>query len=477
MLSLITNSRYQKYLHIIKNLVLSVPKYSVKYILQNYDTLIGQSVCFVSRVINQRNNRLFLEVIEEEYQIQCCLLTKKFTTQERLYIDVGDIIYFQGEVKYSNSNEKTIFIEKFYIESKCVRDTPDQFYLSKELNLYDNSVRTRHIIFSSDVFKRIKGRFEIIREIRYFLNNLMYYEADTPVLHRIAGGAFAKPFKTTYDHFKTEYSLRIAPELHLKRLIMGGFKKVYEIAKNFRNEGISAMHNPEFTMLEIYTVDMNRDECVTLCINLIKHICQFISQNSYLYQDNALSILKNIDCIERLYFYKILEDVCQENNILFDRNNIDSQVICLLEKISDIKYVVDDHDSVYGYLDDFVSKFYIKKHFLDKIVVLLDYPIIMSPLAKHDEKNNVAIRFEIYINGVEVFDGFEENVDFEKQQKVFEEQKKITKNNYDHFFIEDMMYGMRKTTGVGMGVDRLVSLLLLCPNSNNNIRNIIPFIQ
>ena len=443
-----------------------VPTHTIKYILSNKDKLIEKKVTvnFICRVIGTRNTRMFLTVREEAYKIQCYIDKDIPQYEDRKLIDVGDILYICGVCAYSQTNELTCFVTSFSFVSKCMINAPDDFFYKRVQDKYKVKNRTKYLTFVKDSYDKLYARFYIMQIIRkYFvMNNCI--ECETPILQNLAGGAFATPFKTTGAI--GDMDLRICPELYLKRLIVTGFSRIFEIAKSFRNEGSSVNHCPEFTLLECYLRDFNLSTGIEFCVQLILFILNSIVDIDVPIEQTkaqAKSMLSRH--VKYVTFSNILHNI--NVNVELNKWNF-AQIIADTYNLDMSQYSLPDE----LYMDA-VSE-YIKRNLSDCIVVLQYLPASISPLAKHNQSNDkVANRFEIYIDGIEVMDGFEENNNYEIQLREFEKQQKHTHKPYDAYYVNDMKMGMPFLLGFGFGIDRFIKMV----TNSKNIRDVISYID
>lgn len=428
----------------------------IDYLLDNFDILIKQNISTHGRIISYRNSKMFLIIRYKFYDIQCLFPNNTKNNEIKKILYIGDYICVKGVLNYSNTKEKTIIVEDLFILAKCIRNIPDQYFIQHKQEKHQIENRTMVLTFNKEIFKTIYIRFETIKTIRNFLYNLEFVETDTPTLCRIAGGAMAKPFKTNYLVNKEMFSLRISPELYLKRFIISGFSKVFEICHNFRNEGISSMHHPEFTMLEVYETNIYLKDVINRAVNLIKHVVNFLN-TKYKQEINI-----DFNNIKTEKFYDIINKV---------RLDIDYLTIeALIKFVNSIGINVTSNNR-YEIYDDIVSKYYIPKYYADTVFILTHHPKELSPLSKI--KGNTALRFEIYIFGLEIVDGYEENNNYKKQFDIFKEQEALNNRDSDISFCEDLKIGLMQTCGYGIGIDRLIKILL----KQSFIRDVIPFIE
>ncbi|WP_185864702.1 lysine--tRNA ligase [Blattabacterium cuenoti] len=386
-------------------------------------------------------------------------------------LDIGDIIGVEGFLFKTKMNEITIHVNKLTLLSKSIRPIP-QVKVDKNKKIYDafSNVEQRYrmryvdLIVNDDVKDIFLKRTRIIQEIRNFLDKKKYIEVDTPVLQSIPGGAIARPFKTYHNALGIPLYLRIANELYLKRLIIGGFHGVYEFSRNFRNEGMDRFHNPEFTVLELYVAYKDYYWMMDFTENMMKHIFDlFHEENHDINFQIPFPRISILDAIKKYTGFSIknmdqndLRKVCQELHI---EENIKMSKAKLIENIFEEKC---------------------EKHYKNPTFII-DYPIVMSPLTKkHRCDNSLSERFELIINGKEIANAYSELNDPVDQLYRLKEQIKLSeKKTDDEFmlidkdFIRALEFGMPPTAGIGIGIDRLVMLL----TKNKSIQDVLFFPQ
>lgn len=381
-------------------------------------------------------------------------------------IDAGDILWVKGESFITKTGELTLRVDEFELLSKCLRPLPEKFH-----GIADAEIKHRQryldLISDEETRKRFVKRSKIISAIRAYFDKNGYLEVETPMLHPIPGGAAARPFVTHHNALDTDLYLRIAPELYLKRLAVGGFDRVYELNRNFRNEGVSTRHNPEFTMLEFYTAhrdyhfimdfvtelfrELARSTCGTLSVPFGERTINFDNFRRLSPRQAVIEIggLKEADLAPA-----VIDATCRSQGAKIDlaRASYEQKVFALFETCAESKIV----DPVF----------------------IVDFPIEISPLARRDDKNpQVAARFELFIAGMELSNGFNELNDPFDQAERFKEQVKERAHgdeeamHYDADFITALEYGLPPTVGVGIGIDRLVMLL----TNTASIREVILF--
>ena len=369
-------------------------------------------------------------------------------------LDLGDIVGVYGTPMKTNTGMVTINVKKFVLLSKALKPLPEKFH-----GLVDEEARARHryvdLIMNDESMKTFVLRAKIFQIIREFMNSQGYLEVETPVLHPILGGAAARPFITHHNTLDRNYYLRIATELPLKKLIAGGFDRVYEIGRIFRNEGMDATHNPEFTSMEAYAAYQNLDDMMDLAENLFHYIADKIQCGKIEYKGAEIDLSKSFARI------RLIDSIKQYAKVDFDSIQSDEEAI----KIAKEHHIeLAAHEMKRGHI---IAKFfeeYCEKQFIQPTIVY-DYPIENSPLAKKNQKDpRMTRRFELFICGKEYANAFSELNDPIDQYQRFESQLDEKEkgndeaNAMDMDFIEALEYGLPPTGGIGFGIDRLVML-------------------
>jgi lysyl-tRNA synthetase class 2 len=411
-------------------------------------------VIVAGRIHNERNDWMFIDLYDDSGKIQ--LYCDKEKLDKKLVeflplLDKGDYIGAKGIVFRTPRGELSIKTNKITLLSKSLLPLPEIIEGKKRhLGIHDIETRYRQryldLIVNPHVKEIFKKRARIISEIRNYLDSKNYLEIDTPVLQVEAGGAEARPFITHHNALGIDLYLRIATELHLKRLIIGGFEKVYELGRVFRNEGISTKHNPEFTMLELYEAYSDYNDMMNLTEELIKTLCKMV--------------------------HGTLQIEYQGKTIDFEKPWKKASMIDLIKEYANI-------DLSGAPVEKIVEVFgeNVEKHLIQPIFVT-DFPIEISPLAKkHRKHSGLVERFELYINGWEIANSFSElNDPLDQRNRLTEQSKKKAAGDHeahslDLDFITAMEYGMPPTGGLGIGIDRLVMFL----TNSVSIRDVIAF--
>ena len=423
--------------------------------------------------VRKMGKAVFIDILDEVGKIQ--LLARNNTidneTEELIeLLDIGDWIGVIGPVFRTRRNEPTIQVNSLKLLSKSIKPLPEKWHGLKNV---ETRYRQRYLdlIANRDVLNIVKQRDSIVFELRKFMKELGFTEVDTPILVPIPAGGMAHPFKTYHNALDRELYLRIATELYLKRMIVGGIEKVYEIGRLFRNEGIDSNHNPEFTTMESYEAYADYNDVMEMVENLFAHIIFNLKGTHEIpYGENKLN-------------FKPPWKRMNLRQSLIEKSGIDyeecSELEVLKDKMRKIGIDVRNQLSWAGLMDKLISE----KLEPDLIqpTFLIDYPLEMSPLAKRSKDNpNIVERFEGFIAGMEICNAFTELNDpvdqrmrFENQEKLREEFPEEERDRLDEDFLVALEHGMPPTGGVGIGIDRMVMLILNQPS----IREVITFPQ
>ena len=413
------------------------------------------NISVAGRIVLMRvmGNASFATVRDSSGDIQ--IYVSKNTVDEDLYNDfktwdLGDIIGVKGKLFKTRTDELTIEANHVVLITKSIRPMPDKF---KGLSDIETRYRQRYLdLMSNDESKSVFiNRTKIIESVRDSLKKRNFIEVETPMMHPIPGGAVARPFVTKHNALDRELFLRIAPELYLKRLLVGGFERVFEINRGFRNEGLSTRHNPEFTMLEYYEAFTSLEKTIEFTENMIKSASEEVN--------NSLKIMWGDDEIDLSNFRKSnLSDLVLEENKNLTQGDIDKL----------------DGKELLELFESSVEDKLIQPTFV------IGYPVEVSPLSRRNNDNpNIADRFELFIGGKEIANGFCELNDPDDQAERFKEQVKAKDTgdkeamSYDEDYITALEHGMPPAVGVGIGVDRLVMLI----TNQTSIRDVLLFPQ
>ena len=387
-------------------------------------------------------------------------------------IDIGDFIGVTGEMVTTQTGEKTLKTHEFTFLGKALKPLPEKFHgLSDQEMKYRN--RYVDLIMNEDARERFLLRSKLIWEIRSYLNSKEYIEIETPILNNKASGALARPFTTHHNALDIDLYLRIAPETYLKRAIVGGFTKVYEFARCFRNEGMDTTHLQDFTMLEGYGAYLNYKDNMTF----LREMIQTVVKNLF----GTLEITINKEVIdisgewESISMRDLILKYCPIDIYEYDTKE------SLLNKIKEEKLDIDSdtplEDMGYGNLVDQLYKKVARCHVV-KPILLTEHPISLSPLARaNDDNKNITDRFQLVINGAEIINAYSELVDPIEQENRLIEQANLKSNGdeeammMDRDYINAMEYGMPPISGWGIGIDRLVQIL----TDADNIKDCVMF--
>ena len=374
-------------------------------------------------------------------------------------LDLGDILGIEGTLFLTHKGEKTLKIERFSLLSKIVQVLPEKWHGLKDV---EARYRQRYVdlIMNDEVRDVFRKRSQIVQAIRKFLDERNFIEVETPMMQPIPGGARAKPFKTHHEALHTDLYLRVAPELYLKRLLVGGFSRVYEINRNFRNEGISTKHNPEFTMLELYQAYADYEKMMDLTEELIANLVQGVCKNETIsFGDHTLDFKRPW---KRISFYEALK---QKSGHDWRRGNLKE----LAKKVGiPLDQYSEDVDILNEAFDRFVEPDLINPTFV------IDYPALTTPLAKRKASDQDLVdRFELFVGRIELANAFSElNDPFEQRERLTQQREVIgTEKMLDEDFLTALEYGMPPAGGLGIGIDRLVMLL----TNSISIRDVILF--
>lgn len=457
-------------------------------IKNNFDAYENKNVRLAGRImtIRRMGKASFAHIMDQKGRIQ--IYMKKDDIGESYdafrLMDIGDIIGVEGFVFKTKTGEISIHVKSFRLLSKSLRPLPiakeaedekgnkivyDQF-ADKELRYRQ---RYLDLIVNSEVKEVFVQRSKIITSIRKFLDEKGYLEVETPVLQPLYGGAAAKPFITHHNALDIDLYLRIADELYLKRLIAGGFDGVYEISKDFRNEGMDKSHNPEFTMLELYVAYKDYEWMMNLVEELMEHTCLAVfGKLDFTFEGKQVNFKRPW---KRISYVDAIKDKTGVDIISASEDDLKA-----LAKNIGIDLSADGANiKGKGKLIDAIFSQAVEPGLINPTFVI-DYPLILSPLAKkHRSKEGLVERFEGYIAGKEICNAFSELNDPIDQRKRFEEQVKMREagdeeaHQVDEDFLRAMEYGMPPMAGLGIGIDRLVMLL----TNQSSIRDVIFFPQ
>jgi len=412
----------------------------------------------------------FLHLYDGETKLQV-YIRKEMVSETEFQVfkllDIGDIIGVQGKMFRTKSEELTVLVAAMVFLSKSLHPLPEKWH-----GLQDKELRYRQryldLIVNEPVRKIFNLRSRIIQEIRLFFYKRGYLEVETPMMHGIPGGASARPFITHHNTLGIDLFLRIAPELYLKRLLVGGMEKVFEVNRNFRNEGISQKHNPEFTMLEFYELYQDFNYYMTLTEDLLSTLNQcFLENNQIEYENQWINMTPPFKRV------KFMDIISEKAGISLDDLWNEDQ----LKRFIQDKIPAAEIPPTYGKMLELMFDHYVEAHLQEPTFVTY-YPKAISPLSKRsrlDERETE--RFELYIAGMEVANGFSELNDPVDQRQRFEAQVKDREQGddeaqvIDEDFLTALEHGMAPAAGEGIGIDRLIMLY----SGTNSIKEVILF--
>jgi len=448
------------------------PDHHTTDITDNFEEFEGKEVTLAGRVMSKRGHGKisFMDIQDMKGRIQ--ILSKIDELGEEAYkiisyLDMGDIVGVEGEVFKTQSGEISIKAKKLTLLSKSLQILPEKWHGLKDPDL---RYRQRYVdlIVNPEVKETFLLRNKIIKKIREFLDNLGYLEVETPILGNIAGGANARPFLTHHNALNIDMSLRIANELYLKRLIVGGFDKVYEMGKMFRNEGMDTRHNPEFTNIELYEAYADYNDMMEITENLVAYVAkEVLGTTKVEYQG------KTIDFTPPWKRIKMQDTVKEHTGVDFDKINTDEEAIEVAKEHKlEIKPGMTRGHVISEMFEEFCEQY------MDQPTFIIGHPVEISPLAKRNPDDpRITNRFEAFANCWEIANAFSELNDPIDQRERFEEQ--LRQKEYgddeahpmDEDFLNAIEVGLPPTGGLGIGVDRLIILL----TNQASIRDVIFF--
>ena len=441
-------------------------------ILEHFVELEGQEVSIAGRIMSKRDQGKVIFVHVQDFSGRIQGYIRKDEIGQTIFdliskFDVGDIVGIEGKVFRTKRGEISIHARNVLLLSKAMRPLPEKFH---GLTNVEIRYRKRYLdlVMNPDVRQVFVTRSRIIRYMREFLEEREFLEVETPTLHTIPGGAAARPFNTHHNALDIDLYLRIALELPLKRLIVGGFEKVFEIGRTFRNEGISIKHNPEFTMMELYQAYANYEEIMELTEEMIAHIVQKVHGTQEInYQGQA------IDFQTPWRRLSMLDGILEYSGVDFRLLESDEQA----RQVAREKGVHVDSESSRGkIINEFFEQF-VEPNLIQPTFIV-GHPVEISPLAKRNiDQPDYTDRFEAFIFGRELANAFSELNDPIDQRQRFEAQaSERTKGDdeahmLDEDFVQAIEYGLPPTGGLGVGIDRLVMFL----TDSASIRDVILF--
>lgn len=417
-------------------------------VIDNFEALEEKSVSLAGRIKAKRGQGkiCFADLWDGEGKIQVIAQIDRLGEEamnEFIALDLGDIIGVVGEVMRTRRGEISVAITEFVLLATSIQPPPEKFHGLAEV---ETRYRRRYadLIANEDVKELFRKRSLIVREMRRFLDERDFLEVETPMMHPIAGGAAARPFITHHNALNMELYLRIAPELYLKRLVVGGLERVYEINRNFRNEGVDTRHNPEFTMMELYAAYTDYHGMMELTENMLSSIAQQVNGTT--------------ECTFGEHTFDLKPPFRRATMRELVKEEIGLDIPGGKDLVEAFENAVEDK--------------------LIEPTFVMDFPIEVSPLAKRKaDEPHLTYRFELFIAGQEIGNAFSELNDPLDQERRFREQAKQKAagddeaQSYDADYVRALQYGLPPTGGLGIGIDRLVMLL----TGNTSIREVILF--
>lgn len=455
------------------------PFHTVKYevthrtvdLINTFDELDGKTVSIAGRLMAKRGmgKSSFCDLYDRDGKIQ--LFVRINDLGDEVYdefkkLDIGDIIGVKGVVFKTRMGEISVRVSEYTLLSKSLRPLPEKFH-----GLKDTEIRYRQryldLIVNPEVRKTFILRSKIISTIRSFLNDRGFLEVDTPLLNTIPGGAAARPFITHHNTLDIDLYLRISPELYLKRLIVGGLEKVYEMGRMFRNEGMSVKHNPEFTLLELYEAFTDYKGMMELTENLITHVAKEVLGTTEIeYQE------QKIDLSIPWTRMTMTDAVKKYAGVDFDSLSYDEAVSLAREKGIELSGNIFKGEILNMFFEKFAEANLIQPTFI------MDYPVEVSPLTKRKpDKPELTERFELFITGREMANAYSElNDPIDQKERFLAQVKKREQgdeeaNMMDEDYITSLEHGLPPTGGLGIGIDRLIMLL----TDSYSIRDVLLF--
>ncbi len=435
----------------------------------------GRSFTIAGRIVQMRlmGKAAFVHLMDAQAKIQ--VYVRKDDIGEAAYdqfktLDIGDILEVSGFVFITKTGEKSLHAKRVQLLTKCLIPPPEKWH-----GLTDVEVRYRQryvdLIANPEVRDVFRKRAQIIREIRAFLDERGYLEVETPTFNFSNGGASARPFITHYNSLGCDMYLRIAHELPLKKLVVGGLERVYELAKVFRNEGFSKKHNPEFTMLEFYQAYATFEDLMTLTEEMLTRVAQRVCGNLKVpYGDKVIDLTPpwpRVGMLDSIY------------SIGGVPRSVDLSTVAGLQCVAAEHRIELEEPNDWGRSLEAVWGELVESKIVNPVFITY-HPLAISPLARRNDANpNITDRFELIINGAETANAFSELNDPEDQRQRFEEQAKRKAagdeeaQDVDEDFLRALEYGLPPTAGQGIGIDRLVMLL----TNSQTIRDVVLFPQ
>ncbi|NLO84324.1 MAG: lysine--tRNA ligase [Clostridiales bacterium] len=441
-------------------------------VLSKFDELDGKEVCVAGRMVSKRvmGKASFAHILDSKGNLQVYVKRDDLGVDEYMAfkdLDIGDVIGVRGVVFRTQKGEISVHAYEVTLLSKSLKVLPEKFHGLKDPDL---RYRQRYVdmIVNPEVRDTFRKRSAIINAVRDFLDNRGFLEVDTPVLHTLEIGAAARTFKTHHNALDIDMFMRIETELYLKRLIVGGFDRVYEVGRLFRNEGMDTTHNPEFTTVETYQAYADYNDVMDMVEELYATVAQKVCGATCIpYQGHMIELKAPW---KRITMAQAVKDACGVDYADW-KTNEEAQA-CLKAMDVHVEKTAKRGDCLAALFDEYVEANLIQPTFV------IDYPVDISPLAKRSPKNpDLTERFEFFVNGHEMGNAFSELNDPIDQRHRFEEQVRVRHEQgimtaqVDEDYINALEYGMPPTGGLGFGIDRMVMLM----TDNDSIRDVLLF--
>ena len=444
-----------------------------KQIVENYDELEGKDVTIAGRIMAKRimGKASFCHIQDGEGKIQSYVSINELGEESYKQFkedDIGDIIGITGFVFKTRTGEVSIHAKSVTLLSKSLRPLPEKYHGLKDTDL---RYRQRYVdlIVNPEVKDTFLKRIQILREVKNILNEKGYLEVETPILNTIAGGAAARPFITHHNTLDMDMYLRIANELYLKRLIVGGFDKVYEMGRMFRNEGMDIKHNPEFTNIELYSAYEDYNDMMDITEEIISKVAQrVLGTTKITYQGTEIDLTPSWKRIS------MIDSIKEVTGIDFNKIDTDEQALAAAKELN---VEIDELKLTRGEIINQIFEAKVEETLIEPTFIY-DYPVEVSPLTKRKPSDpRLTERFEVFIGAREYGNAYSELNDPIDQYERFKKQMEAREagdeeaNMMDEDFINALEYGMPPTGGLGIGIDRLVMLL----TDSSSIRDVLLF--
>lgn len=405
---------------------------------------------------------LFLRCPDCDVQVCVSAIQTPVAANLLKFVSLGDHLQVIGHRARTTRGSDVLFAREIKITSKMIRPLPGKAYNVNVDDEWRANNRVADMLMNQQQLTRLRARAAMLHSIRQVLHSFNFLEVETSMLSQIASGATAKPFMTHHNALNKDMSLRIAPELDLKRLIIAGFDRVYELGRVFRNEGIDKTHNPEFTTLEIYGAHFSIKMMINVLQHLMRSSARAVSRVMPETRDNISRFETDFAVVS---MRSLVREVCCESPITADERPSIAEIEALPAYASvSLSRKIDD----YGEALQALFEAYAEKTLIEPTIVS-DHPASLSPLAKHD--GVIADRFELYVNGFEIANAYVEQADAVKQRAAFAIQAEKNASTPDMRYCDDLELGLPPTVGLGIGIDRLMMIM----SNSQSIREVIAF--